>query len=365
MGITNRQLFFLPFILIIPFTCAVIPKTMADSFSTGSWLFIIGATAMYCFAAGIIAYLGYLFKDQTLFEYSQQIVGKFVSHCISILYMINFFIFFSLLLRSASEIIKAEIMLNTPVWATMLVMIIAAGYAASKGLTNIGRIIETIGIIVLLSAVIIHSLMFSSGDIINIRPLLNFSEPSKYITSFPITLYLYSGFEIMTIIPFKKHNGKKAIRAAMLSILFLGFYYIVICETCYMVLGIEDATNYNYPLIMAIRRIDITVLELLKRVDLLFIVAWLLAVFASSAILLFGTVEYARKILSKPGNNIILVAVCFIGFIFGLVPKSDILNNQIVMQYCYYASGVIIFIIPIALLITAKVKKHEKNLPDN
>ncbi|MDR3626526.1 MAG: GerAB/ArcD/ProY family transporter [Ignavibacteriaceae bacterium] len=346
MGITNRQLLFMHYILIIPFTCCTISKLLADTFATGSWLFIIGATAIYCFAAGIIAYLGYLFKNQTLFEYSQLIAGKFASYCISILYMINFFVFFSLLLRSVSEIIKSELLVNTPIWATMLVMIIAAGYAASKGLSNIGRIIEIIGLITLLSALIIHFLMFCSGDILNTRPFLNFSEPSKYITSFPLTLYLFSGFEIMTIIPFKNHNGKKAIGAAMLSILLIGLSYIMIFETCCMVLGIESISNYSYPLIPAMRKLDITALQFLKRIDLLFIIAWLLAVFASSAILLFGTAEYARKILSKPGNNKILIAVCLIGFIFGLVPKSDISANQIVLYYCYYASGIIIFIIP-------------------
>lgn len=360
MGITNRQLFFLPFILIISFICPIIPKIMVDSFGTGSWIFLIEITVIYCIAAGLIAYLGYLFQDMTLFEYSQLMLGKFISYCISTLYMINFFIFFALLIRTVSEIIKAEIMLNTPLWVTMIVMIIISGYAASKNLNQIGRIIEIIGTIAVISAITMHSLMFYTGDILNTRPLLNFSAPYKYITSFPISLYIFSGFEIMTAIPFNKHNGKKAIGAAMLSILMLGLFYIMISETCYMILGIEDVSNYNYPLITAIRRLDIPILQFMKRIDLLFIIVWLFSVFASAVILLYGVAEYARKIISKPNNNKVLIVVCIIAFIVGLIPRSDIDASQVVVYYCYYFSGLMIFIIPLVLLITAKVKRYEK-----
>lgn len=362
MGITDRQMFFLSFDLIIPFIIPVLPNIMANNFKSGSWVFIVSATLIYSLEAGIIAYLGYLYKNMTIFEYSREIAGKFISYIISILYMFNFFIFFSLLIRSVSEVIKTEIMTNTPLWVTIFVMILASGYAVSKGLTDIGRIVEIVGTFVIIIGLSMNLLMFLDGNALNMRPLLNFYDLSKYIKSFPLSLYLYSGFEIITIIPFTKHNGKKAIRSAMLSIVILGLFYIMITETCFMELGIEDTVNYNYPFITAIRRIDIRILQFLKRIDLIFIVTWLFNVFASSSILLYGTVEFARKIFHKPGSNKIIIVICIISFIVALLPKSDAEVNNIILNYCYYASGIIIFIIPITLLILAKVKRYGKKI---
>lgn len=362
MGVTNRQLYFILFMLTLPYAVITISKTMADLFGTGSWIFILGATFIYCFAAGLIAYLSNLFKNMTLFEYSQLLVGKFAAYCLSILYMLNSFIFYTFTARAVSEIIKNEIMPNTPLWVTMIVMIIVSGYAVSKGLTNLGRINEIIGIAVIIIGIIINFLMFCNGDVLNIRPLLNFVEPSKYITAFPSTFYILSGFEMMTIIPFTKRNGKKAISAAMLSVVTVGIFLIIISETCYMVLGIEDTSNYNYPLIAAIRRLDITIFQFLKRIDLIFIIIWIFSVFASSIVYLYGAVEYMRKILAKPDDNRILIAVCIIAFISSLVPRSDVAVNKILTYYCDYFSGFLIFIIPITLLIIAKVKNNEKNI---
>lgn len=65
-------------------------------------------------------------------------MGKFFAYLFSILYLIEFFLYTSLLTRSVAEIIHVEVFVNTPKWFLAVVTLAAASYAASKGLTNIG-----------------------------------------------------------------------------------------------------------------------------------------------------------------------------------------------------------------------------------
>lgn len=364
MNITNRQLFFLIITFTLPYAVFTLPRDMMDAFGTGAWLYLIIGVIFYSLFGGIIAYLSYTYQEKTLFEYGQPIVGKFLTYCFLIIYLIEFFLYTAFLVRLTSEIIHAQLMIKTPVWIMTAVFIIATGYAVSKGLTNVGRTAALIGTVYFVAGLILHSLMASQGDILNIEPFINIAEPQKYVAKLPDSLYLFSGFELMTIIPFTKRNGKKLIGTTMLSILVLGLLYIMTTETCFMILGPENTSSYVYPLFNAMRSIDIKELQFLKRVDIVVIVMWLAASFSGISISLFATAEYARKLISKPNNNFVLIVICVLVFITGILPQSDNATSKLVLNTSYYLAGITIIVIPLTLLITAKVKKHAKKMPN-
>lgn len=211
MNVTNRQIFFAVTTFTIPFVVCFLPRIMAEQFGTGGWLCILVMAVFYSIFAGIIAYLGYLNQEKTLFEYAKPLVGKFFAYLFSIIYLLEFFIYTALLTRSTAEIIHVEVFVNTPKWFLAAVTLAAATYAASKGLTNIGRMAEVFGVIMLAVGAFLQILRFTQGDILNAEPFFKKCSPMKLITYMPYTLYLFSGFEMMTIIPFTKdaYRGKR------------------------------------------------------------------------------------------------------------------------------------------------------------
>ena len=364
MNITNRQLYFFILVFTVPFVICLLPQILSKPFGTGAWIYILIMAVVYSISAGLIAYLGYMHQNQTLFEYCQPIVGKFLTYCFTLLYFIEFIAYTVTLSRATTEIIHADVMVNTPRWFLLAVLIAASVYVVSKGMTNVGRMAEFFGIIIMIVAVIVSFLMASQGDVLNIEPFFNLKDPQKYISMIPASFYLFSGFEFMTIIPFTKRNGIKVVGTAMLSVISIGLFYVMDTEACYMILGVEDASNYTYPLVTAMRRVDIDMLQFLKRVDLLFITAWLTFAFISISISLLVAVEYARKLIHKPNNNVVLIVLAFVSFILGMLIQSDTMVNKLAMNISLYLSGITIFLIPVTILITAKVKKHEKNMPN-
>lgn len=364
MCLTNRQLFFFVFLFTIPFVTSMLPKMMADSFGTGAWIYLTAASLFYSVFAGIIAYLGFSNRGKTLFEYSPPLVGKFLTYCFSLIYFVNFFIYTSTTTRSMAEIIHAEVMVNTPRWVVMAVTLAAAGYAVSKGLTNLGRIFEIMGILILTVSIFTRFLTIAQGDVLNLLPVMDIAEPKKYVSMVPSSLFLFSGFELMTIIPFTKRNGRKVMGTAVFTVLFIGFFYIFATETTYMILGVDDCSNYNYPLFTAVRRIDVNALQFLKRGDLIFIITWITEAFCNLSIILFATVEYARKMLAKQGSNFVLAAIGILAFAAGLLPSSAAMADSLALHTSFYLSGFTMITIPLIFFIMQKVKKHEKNISE-
>lgn len=350
-GVTNRQLFFIGIITTIGFSAAELPKIMGETAGTGAWFTLLLATVFFSFAVFVIVYLGNEYKGKTLFDYSKLLVGKPLSYCFSAIYMIYFFVLLTLIVRSSADIIKSEILFKTPIWASMLLIIAISGYAASKGLTNLGRIIEYLGFILLAIGFILHIITLTQGNMLDIMPLFDTSEAMKYIDALPSTIFMFLGFEVITVIPFTKSNGVKSVLSAMASIFVLGIFYILIVESCYSVLGVDDVVNYDYPLVVAIRELDISILQFAKRLDLFFFIAWLTAIFCSVSMVAFTVTEYTKKLIPKFKGNLVLVILCALALLAGLLfPNTEVVSTFFVWFETYL--GLIpAFIIPFFLFV--------------
>lgn len=324
---------------------------MGDTAGTGAWLVLLLAAVFFSFEIFIIVYLSYVYKGKTLFEYSKILAGKVATYCFAALYAVYFTIMLAFIIRSSADIIKAEILYKTPIWATMLLITSISLYAASKGLTNIGRLIEFLGLIILPIGFVLNTITFHQGNILNIMPLFDASQKDVYIHALPSAIFGFLGFEVITIIPFSASNGAKAIWTSILSIFVLCFFYILIVESCYVVLGVDDIVNYDYPLITAIRRLDINVLQFAKRLDLFFIIIWLSSIFCSLSMLIFTAAEYTRRFVRKINLNILLVCICALACFMGLlVPNSEEVGSSF-LWFATYVGLIPAFVPPFVLFI--------------
>lgn len=356
--VTNRQIFFILFITLTGYSVIELPKTMAQTSGTGAWLTLMLSAVIFSILASIIAYLNFLFEGKTLVEYSNILVGKFITFFFSLIYFVYFTTVVAMLNRAAAEVIRIDLLFKTPIPVTMFIMLIFSGYAASKGITNVGRILEYFGLIIILLVIFIHIAMFSQGDLMNIRPFYDSAEAKQYITALPDTVLYFLGFELLTVIPFTKVNNKKAIGQVVRTILFVGVFYVIIVETCFMVLSIEDAKNYTYALIVAMRRVEIKQLQFLIRLDIIFFMAWIFAIFSTFTTVIFAATSYFNKLFPSLNNKWSLIIVLAISYLIGGLLSNMNLVNQIITIAINKLGIIPAGGIPIILLIMAKVKKY-------
>ncbi|WP_432405209.1 GerAB/ArcD/ProY family transporter [Wukongibacter sp. M2B1] len=359
-NLTNRQIAFMLFGYIVGYGIMGLPKNIAESAGTGGWITLLIATAIAVIITYIFTYLGYIHENKTIYEYSKILTGKFITAIFMFIFFIEFFFFFTMAIRVSSEIIKLTVLIKTPVWALCLSFYLVIYYILLKGLRIMARVIEFYGMIIIMAYLIIHFLISTQGKLINIRPYFGEADIVTYFKSSIVTILPFLGIEILAIIPFnRKINNKKVFKYTVSMILFIGLFYILVVESCISVNGVDGIIFYKDALLATIRRIDVEWLQFLRRLDGIFLMAWIMSIFCTATINAYGAVFLIGKYFKKINRNLLIFIIVVISYYISQIPKT--FNDvQTILDYSSYLGFATMGFIPILLLIITKVKKYDK-----
>ncbi|PAB59761.1 GerAB/ArcD/ProY family transporter, partial [Anaeromicrobium sediminis] len=260
-SLTNRQIAFCIFGLVVGYGVLSLPKNVAENAGTGGWFTLLIATAITMISTYIITYLGYVHENKTIYEYSNILVGKYITYIFILIYSIYFFTIFTMLIRLACEAIKLTILIKTPVWALSLLFLSVAYYAVVKRLGVIARICEIYGLIIIIGYITIQLTVLTQGELMNLKPFFVVGQIQSYIKATLVTILPFIGIEILIIIPFNKKNNKRIFKYTAFMVGVIGILYILIVESCISVMGVDSIIHYKDALFATIRRIDIKSLE--------------------------------------------------------------------------------------------------------
>ena len=113
--VTNRQIALMMYCVIVGYGVIELPKSVAESAGTGGWFSLLIAGIIFILITYIITFLQYVYEGKTLYEYSELLVGKFITYVFLIIYILYFFIAFTMIIRVYAETIKLIILNKTPV----------------------------------------------------------------------------------------------------------------------------------------------------------------------------------------------------------------------------------------------------------
>ncbi|WP_158220197.1 endospore germination permease [Tissierella sp. P1] len=358
-SITNRQIAFMIFAVVVGYGIINLPNTTAAEVGTGAWIPIAINTIIVAIFTYFISYLGYSHENQTLFEYGQKLVGKKLGKLIIIIYIIYFIFLLSYLVRSYSEIVTSIFLQKTPVWAISIFLLLVVSYGLTKDLKTIARVTEIYIFLVIIGFVFIQIIVATQGKIVNIRPILGVEDIMTYAkASFELFLP-FIGLEIIMFIPLNKKINKSIIKYSILSIVFIGLLYIFVIESTISVVGVEDIIRYDVSVFKVLKGIDLPYLEVLKRLDGFYVIFWTMNLFCDVYIVSYLILKQSEKFFKKISPNIIIFIVIAIVFILSQIPKTP---SEIRMLPTIAKNlGIItLMIIPLILFIAMKVKKNDK-----
>ena len=355
--ITNRQMVFILFLTLTSITIVTIPKDMAEAAGVGNWIPLMLMAVLFGVLVTVIVRLQKAFPGKALYDYSRELVGKAGCYVISMFYVLYFLTVNVYLANSMAGMLKANFLFETPHWAFIAVGIPVFGYLAYHGPATVARIFELYGVIFLIGMLVVHVNMLIQGDLVNIRPLVVPSEIGRALGAMDKTIIAFLGIEVLTVMPFAK-GRKKAPRVAFLTLIAVGMIYVMVVETSIMMVGLHEIKYYEYPLLAAIRQVELENIEFLRRVDILYLTIGLMGIFAGISVVYLALVEYAVKLLPRASRLAIVIAAGILVFILGLlgfgIPDFDEMIVNVITYSGLAAAG----LIPIILLIVAKGKKR-------
>ena len=354
--VTNRQMAFLLFGIMFGYGGLALPKILAEYTATGGWVSIlIGALIALGLTINLV-YLGLIHKNKTFYDYSKVLTGKYVSTVLVFFYIVFMFIMGSMINRLSAEIIKQTILLNTPTWVIIWAFLLVAYYAVVKDINTIARLGEIYGVIIILAGIVVGLAEFMQGDLINLKPYFIWEDVPNYFNGSLKIRLAFSGMAILAVIPFGKKQNNKTLTYISITIFLIAFMYIITYESAIAVMGIDSIVKYNDAVFTAVRRIEIPMLQFLRRLDGILIISFILSVFMNITLYAYGAIFLLSKLFSKSSMKIIAISVLVLSYFVCQLPKSVEATQNILELTSLY--GVIILgSINIMILILSKVKK--------
>ncbi|GMQ63893.1 GerAB/ArcD/ProY family transporter [Vallitalea maricola] len=355
--LTNKQIAFILFGATLGFAVISLPRSIAEKGGTSGWIFIVIGTMTMIVFGYVVVYFGHTFPNKTITEYMPILTGKFISNVIIIMIIIYEITSLSFITRLTSETMKLTMLLETPIWALSLILLIVAFYTLTKSLITLGRIAEIFGVIIIIWGLAITLTIFTQGRLINVKPIFEFSD-MDLIGGLSVISFSIIGIETLTVIPINKKN-KKLFRYIVSILLIISLLYILMCESCISVMGVEGVVHYKETVYATIRRIELPELQFLKRLDGGFIIVWLMGIYCSILYEAYVTTYLISKLVKVKKNKILLITL-FLSLIICLTPPTRQITENL-LEYVGYLGVFINIVIPSYLLILLLISKYGKN----
>ncbi|MCL4440969.1 MAG: spore germination protein [Firmicutes bacterium] len=284
--ISGKQMVFLTIVIILSAGAASGPVLIYREAGRDSWLSVI-LLGFLGVAAGVVAAgLGMRFPNMNIVQYGELLAGRILGRAIVLLYIIFFLYANIIFIRDFSEILVTYFMPETPLLFFVVGLTTASAYIVRSGLEVLARM----NVILTTAAVLLGLLMFSLSSpllrIENFTPVLEDGIMPVLKGVFHIAPLFAETMSLLMIIPYL-NRPQEAKRAILRGSAIAGLVELLAISIAVALLGERMARNL-VPFLTIARQISIS--ELIERVEPLFILAWMIVAVARISIFHFLTV---------------------------------------------------------------------------
>ena len=348
--ITNRQLVFFLVQIVVGVGFLSIGRSIATVAGPGGWIDILVAGLIWSLGIYLMSRLAQMYPERLIFDYIQDILGKFMGNILVYTYFIYLLVSISMVMGQFVIIINNYLLPRTPEFVLTNSMLLVIGYMAEKKLKNIGRLYEHL----FFALAPIFAALIPAVFNINRYNLFFEMNSSQFLQGIPVSLFSLAGLESFLIVyPFVKNKKNITILANLgLGIIVLTYIFVTVVSVGYFGQGV--ICNLIWPTIALLKTIRVI---FLGRMEFLFIFMWVIFGFTTMGGLYYLLVlGIQQKLRLKEQRKLNLVFIQII-FILSVLHKN-ILQIFKFSSYIGYAGGFFGLIMPGILLTIAKIKDY-------
>ncbi|WP_226675013.1 GerAB/ArcD/ProY family transporter [Rossellomorea aquimaris] len=326
-----------------------------------AWISVIVAGILVQAVILVLWFLGRRFPTKSIFEYSKILLGKVTGTILNCGYILYGLLVTALVLMYSTKIIKMWVLIFTPKWIIMFLLIATAMYLAKEdviGISNVYVVVSSlivfllvISILVLVTYPIDFRYLFPMAQSGSLNWLKGANEAYFSMLGFELMLILYSHFKEIGSIAILK-----SVTLANISVTSIYCFMTMVSIVTFSPAEIEIVPQ---PVLYFVKSLYLKIIE---RIDLVFVSLWIVNVITSLTSYLFfsteGTSFFIRKV-KKIKRTILPVIFGIMGLIISLLVKNE--QMEMYNKTIIYMSYVFVIFIPVLLLgISFLFKKHEK-----
>ncbi|MGO4371076.1 GerAB/ArcD/ProY family transporter [Paenibacillus sp. 2TAB19] len=352
--IDQKELMFSTGSLMVGVGILTLPRAVAKATdSPDGWLSILLAGVATLLVAYMLARLSLRFNGRNYLDYITSITAKPVAFFIACVYAGYFIIFTAYITRSVAELSKQFLFDKTPIEVVSLAFLLVVIYAVSGSRVGLIRLTVIFLPFVLLVTGIFLLLGMKLFDFNNLKPLLH-TGPMKLLDGSKESLFSFLGFEIVLFYSSLARNPAKTPKYTMFAVLISTVTYMMIFIAVIGIFSVEVTQNILYPTLELAREVSVPG-EFFERLESLFLIFWIVSIFATTSLALDVTVISTNFMFSAEKRKLMYVLAPVI-YLLSMIPGNIVELSNLGLVLSYYGIFTAL-IIPGLLFLIVKIRE--------
>ncbi len=329
-----------------------------------AWITVLIATIFFIPFIFLYNKLMLMFNNKNFVQMLETVFGKFIGKLLSIMFLYYLFTVTTLNLRSLGKFAKITVMINTPLFAIILVTILFSVFAVRHGLKVCTRYSVLFTIVEFSILVVSVVFLLDQIDLQNFLPI--FEQPFlKYVQGVHFSMMIPIG-ELVIFLMITPN-----IRVEKKSLLKFWLWGLIIGISIFLIILMRDITVLgNLIQLVSIPKLIIfrliTIGDAISRIEILFVVAIMMLLFFKITLFLYiTTITVAQIFEIKQFKNLALITGLLIAFYATVIYKSDMQEMELTPYVIPFFHMIFEIIIPLLLFIVAKIRGFPKKEQGN
>ncbi|MFJ7745356.1 endospore germination permease [Peribacillus sp. NPDC097295] len=363
--ISSYQLALIIYPTIFATAILTVPAISHSYAGRDMWISPILGSLNGFFTAYILYQLHKMFPNETIFEYSQHIIGKFPAKVLTWLYVFFFLYMSGFLLREYADFIIITLLPETPRVVIMGTLVLVSSFAISGGLAVVGRTSSLFIPIFIIPIPIIMLFLFHDFDTTQIFPILEDGLMPSLLGAAVPQAWFSEVFIISVLLPFLK-DRKKGMKWTIISL--IAIMLSLICVNLITLFLFGELTNYyTFPVFKAIRYISF--MDFFEHLEAAIIPGWMLGAYIKLTIFNYVLVLCTAQCLNLSSYKSLILPLGFLMTLFGLWEFYNLQGQTEFTRTVFpFLLPIMLTLIPTLLLVKAKInRRHQqkKDLPSD
>ena len=354
--ISSLQMAIIMYPTIVATAILNVPSLTGKYAKSDLWLSPILASITGFVTVYIVYRLYQLYPKQTVIQFSEQIMGRFVGKILGVLFLFFYIQATGQITRTYAEFIVDSFLVTTPISVIIASMVFLCALIVYGGLEGLGRAAELFFPVFVFPLLILMILVFPDLEFKNIFPILadgimpplkGAIVPSGWFTEF---------FLITFLLPFLA-DGKKGMKYGMMTVFAVMMTLVAVNLIVLFILG--STTAYRiYPLMQVSRYISIA--DFFEHLESVVMAIWIVGAFVKISAFYYaaalGTAQWLN--LSDYRPVVWPLGILIVEFSFWSLPNTMVLGQYLIGIFPFF--GLLIqMIIPLFLLVIAVVREKK------
>ncbi|MDR6879748.1 endospore germination permease [Bacillus sp. 3255] len=313
--------------------------------------FLIGLIGLW-----LLTKLGMRFPNQSIIQYSEQLIGKWVARSFSILLIIFVSLVTALAAREFGEVVVTSVLTKTPLEVTVIVMLLLAAVSSRADITTFTYFHHFYFPIIVFPAILIVVLSLKNAHLVNLLPVWG-NEHNNFISGMLTMAALFQGSFVMTIVIPAMRRPEKAMIAGYIGMIIPGALYVLIVIATVGVFGSEEIKQLVWPTLELAKTTSLPA-NILERLDGAFLAIWVTAVFTTLLSTYYLAISFSSQLLRLKDHKMFTFFLVPFIYVIAMFPQN-LLQMYEIIQIVGRFGLVFTVAYPLALLVIAVIRKKQ------